>query len=196
MRMATDPDACHAFLDKAVDAALAQLKQLDQAVGKYCCMLAIADDIGDTRGVTIGPDMWRQIYKPHYKRLFTEWHKITDMKVNLHCCGAVSEILDDFVDCGVDIFNPVQISGNNMEPAKLKERVGDKLIFYGGVADAVLMKPQMTEDEVYEQVKANIEAFSKGGGYIFAGVHNLPGDLPESHLRAMMEAYRDMRTST
>ena len=72
MRMVQEPEACHEFLGKAVDAGLAQLKQLDQAVGKYCDMLMIADDIGNNRGVTVGPDRWRQIYKPHYKRLWTE----------------------------------------------------------------------------------------------------------------------------
>ena len=47
-------DACHEFLDKTVEAALSQL---DQTVGRYCDMLLISDDMGDGRGVTIGPDL-------------------------------------------------------------------------------------------------------------------------------------------
>lgn len=193
MRMVSDPDACHEFLGKAVEAGLAQLKQLDQAVGKYCDLLLIADDMGDTRGITIGPDLWRRIYKPHYKRLFTEWHRITRMKVSLHTCGAMSDILDDLIECGVDIYNPVQTSAHNMNPAVLKARFGDRLMFYGGVFDAVTLPTTASPDAVYETVKANIRILSRGGGYIFAGVHNLPGDLPESHLRAMLQAYRDCR---
>lgn len=193
MRMVAEPEACHEFLGKAVDAALAQLKQLHQAVGKYCAVLLIADDMGDTRGITIGPELWRKIYKPHYKRLFTEWHKITSMKINLHTCGSMIDILPDLVECGVDIYNPVQISANNMDPAVLKERFGDRLVFYGGSFDAVKLPTDTAPDAVYEQVKANIRTFSRNGGYIFAGVHNLPGDLPEGHLQAMLAAYRDCR---
>lgn len=193
MRMVSEPEACHAFLGKAVDAALSQLRQLNDAIGDYCSILGIADDMGDTRGITIGPDLWRRIYKPHYKRLFTEWHKITDMKVNLHTCGSMIEILDDLIECGVDIYNPVQTSANNMAPATLKEQFGKSITFYGGVFDAVSLPTNISPDVVYETVKANIRTLSKDGGYIFAGVHNLPGDLPEPHIEAMLQAYRDCR---
>ncbi len=192
MRMVQEPDACHEFLGKACDAAIAQLKQLDQAVGEYCDVLTIAHDLGDQRGVTMGPDLWRAIYKPHYKRLFTEWHRITKMKVSLHSCGSIVDILDDLIECGVDVLNPVQISAERMDPADLKRRFGDRIIFYGGVYDASLMAG-WTEDAVYEAVRRNIETLSRGGGYIFAGVHNLPGDLPESHLRAMLSAWKSCR---
>lgn len=59
--------------------------------------------------------------------------------------------------------------------------------------DATLFPDTMTEEEVYRQVRENIETLGKGGGYLFAGVHNLPGNLPEGHIRAMMQAYRDCR---
>ena len=193
IRMMEEPEACHEFLSKACDAGIAQLKQLDQAVGKYCDTLLIAHDMGDVRGVTVGPDLWREIYKPHYKRLFTEWHRITNMKVSIHCCGSVSDILGDLIESGLDIFNPVQISADGMDPEKLKTDFGDKLIFYGGCFDSVLCPPTTPDEVVYETVKKNIEIFSEGGGYIFAGVHNLPGDIPQSHLRAMLKAYQDCR---
>lgn len=191
MRMVEEPNSCHDLLDQAVETSLAHLRLLDQAVGKYCETLLIADDMGNTRGVTVGPELWRKIYKPHYKRLFTEWHKITRMKVNLHCCGAISEILGDLIECGVDLYNPVQISANDMNPKVLKEKFGDKIIFYGGVYDAVLLGRESSNEAVYEAVKANIRTFSRGGGYLFAGVHNLPPDIPESHLRAILRAYQD-----
>lgn len=193
MRMISEPDACHEFLDKAVDAALAHLKQLDQAVGRYCSILHIANDMGDLRGITIGPDLWRSIYKPHYKRLFHEWHKITSMKVNLHTCGCMVDILGDLIECGVDIYNPVQISARGMSPAALKDKFGSKLIFHGGAFDAVLLPGTSKAEAVYDAVKANIMTLSRNGGYIFAGVHNLPGDMPEAHMKAMMQAYRDCR---
>jgi len=193
MRMVEEPGACHEVLAKACEAGLAQLRQLDRAVGRYCDLLMIADDMGDARGVTVGPDLWREIYKPYYERLFTEWHNITDMRVSLHSCGAISDILPDLIECGVDVYNPAQISAANMEPADLKRKCGDDLIFYGGALDMALLRSQTPEEEVYEAVKRNVAALSRGGGYLLAGVHNLPGDVPESHLRAMLQAWRDCR---
>ena len=191
MRMISDAGAVHEFLDKMVDAALGQLEQLEQAVGKYCDTLLIADDMGDSRGISIGPDLWREIYKPHYKRLFKGWHERTDMKVIMHNCGAIGDILEDLIECGVDIINPVQLSAAGMDPESLKRRFGGRIIFYGGVYDSILLAGAKTEAEVYEKVKKNIEILSADGGYLFAGVHNLPADMPESHIRAMLSAYKD-----
>jgi uroporphyrinogen decarboxylase len=103
----------------------------------------------------------------------------------------MTEILGDLIECGVNIYNPVQISANNMAPEMLKERFGKNIVFHGGVYDAVKFRGEPSPDVIYESVKANIRTFSKNGGYLFAGVHNLPPDIPEAHLEAMLSAYRD-----
>lgn len=194
MQLVEEPHIAHEFLAKACEAGLSQLKLLDQAVGSYADMMMIADDIGDVRGITIGPDLWREIYKPHYEKLFGGWHDLTDMKVYLHSCGSIYDVLGDLIECGIDVLNPVQISAAKMEPKRLKAEFGDRLIFSGGVFDAVQTPPSTPADAVYEQVKSNIQTLAEGGGYIFAAVHNIPGDTPESHLRAILQAYRDCRT--
>ena len=130
------------------------------------------------------------VFTPPHKKLFEGWHSITNMKVIMHNCGGIGDILEDLAECGVDIINPVQISAHGMEPEMIKGRLGDRIIFYGGVYDAILLAGE-SEKVVYEKVKENIGILSKGGGYLFAGVHNLPADMSESHLRAMVAAYRD-----
>jgi uroporphyrinogen decarboxylase len=187
-----NPELMKAYLAKAVDAGLKQIALLEQAIGKYADMLLTADDMGDNRGVIVGDDLWRDVYKPFYKKLYQGWHERTQMKICLHCCGAVSSILGDLIECGLDIYNPVQISGSNMNPAGLKEQFGDTLVFYGGDYDAQLMKGRGYE-EVYDHVKNNLCVFKQKGGHIFAGVHNLPPDMPEDHLRAFFNAWRDHR---
>ena len=189
MLMIEEPDVMHEILDKHVDAAIKQLKLLDQAVGKYVDLAAIAHDFGDNRGVTIGDRLWREIYKPHYKRLFDTWHSVTDMKINLHSCGSVSAILDDLIECGVDVINPVQTSAEGMSSESLKERFGDRIVFWGGAYDAQLFGANMSYDEVYDAVRRELEVFKKGGGYIFSGTHNLPAEMPEHHVKAFMDSY-------
>jgi uroporphyrinogen decarboxylase len=193
MRLVDEPQVAHEFLAKACEAGLSQLRLVDQAVGQYADMLLIADDIGDVRGVTIGPDLWREMYKPHYQKLFSEWHETTRMKVHLHCCGSIYDILEDLIECGVDVLNPVQISARDMGPEKLKATCSGRIVFYGGCFDAVQTPPHTPAEDVYEAVVRNITALSQGGGYIFAAVHNVPGDTPQAHLRAMLQAYRDCR---
>jgi uroporphyrinogen decarboxylase len=187
-----NPELMKAYLTKATRASLKQIALLDQAVGKYVAILLIADDIGDNRGVTIGEDTWREIYKPYYMELFQGWHERTTMKISLHCCGSIYSILDDLIECGLDIYNPVQISAHSMTPSALKAKGSKRLVFYGGDYDAQLMKGRNYE-EVYEHVKNNLSIFKQDGGHIFAGVHNLPPDMPEDHLRAFFSAWKDYR---
>lgn len=194
MRLVEEPQAAHEYLGKAAEAGLKQISLLDQAIGKYVDMMQIAHDMGDGRGVTIGPRLWREIYQPHYQALFSGWRERTRMKVVLHCCGSVADILGDLIDCGMQVFNPVQISGRKMEPASLKARFGDRLIFYGGAFDAIQTPPHTPAEVVYETVKANLRALSQGGGYLFAGVHNIPGDTPRAHLEAILRAYQDVQS--
>ncbi|MBE6711094.1 MAG: hypothetical protein E7579_08255 [Ruminococcaceae bacterium] len=191
--MMEEPDVMRALLQKCVDAALKQIRLLDQAVGKYVDILSVAHDFGDNRCVTIGDELWRSIYKPYYKQFFQGWQSITDMKVNLHSCGSVASIMGDLIECGVQVFNPVQTSAANMSAASLKERFGKDVIFWGGAYDAQLIPQSAAYDEVYAAVSANIRTLGAGGNYIFAGVHNLPATMPEHHLKAMIDAYRDSR---
>lgn len=189
--MKEEPDIMRALLQKCVDAGLKQIKLLDQAVGKYVDILSVAHDFGDNRDVTIGAPLWREIYKPYYKQFFEGWRKITDMKVNLHSCGSISSIIGDLIECGVQILNPVQISASGMTPKSLKERFGRDVVFWGGAYDAQIIPARAAYEEVYASVAENIHTLGEGGGFIFAGVHNLPATMPEHHLRAMLDALRD-----
>ncbi|MBQ4353787.1 MAG: hypothetical protein IJC71_02725 [Clostridia bacterium] len=191
--MKEEPDVMRALLDKCTDAALKQIALLEQAVGKYVDILSIAHDLGDNRCVTIGAPLWREIYKPYYKKLFTGWRKITDMKVNLHSCGSISAIISDLIECGMQVLNPVQTSAADMSPAFLKERFGKDIVFWGGAYDAQLIPESASYEEVYRTVYDNVKILGEDGGFIFSGVHNLPATIPESHLAAMLDAYRAAR---
>lgn len=188
-----DPEITDEYLSKTVDAALDQITLLDQAVGKYCSVMCIAHDLGDSRGVTMGAPLFRSRYKPHYKRLFHGWHERTKMKIDMHSCGAISEILPDLLECGVDVLNPVQLSADNMSPENIRSLVGDKMVLHGGAFDCIQTPPDTDPDVVYNQIKQNIAALAADGNYLFAGVHNTAATTPRSHIEAALRAYQDMR---
>ena len=78
-----------------------------------------------------------------------------------------------------------------MDSKTLSEEFGDKIIFYGGGFDSVACVGKSAE-EVYANCKKDIERLSSKGKYIFAGVHNIPGDFPPESYAAMFRAYNDV----
>jgi uroporphyrinogen decarboxylase len=193
MFIAEYPERMIEILDKYVDMHLANLKLLEQAVGKYVDIVNLCHDLGDNRSLFIGAERFREVYKPAYMKFLQGWKKITNMKCALHSCGAVGDVLPDFVECGLDIYNPVQISGANMEPERLKAITSDKLIFWGGAYDHHLCSPNESYEAIYEKASYNIKTLAKGGNYILAGVHNLLPEIPEHHLKAILDAWKDNR---
>lgn len=192
--MMEEPEIMKQILFNFADAAIHEIKLVNQAIGKYADMATLVQDIGDNRGVTIGTELWREIYKPAYRHLLQNWHKETDMKVMFHTCGSVESILSDLIECGVDILNPVQTSAANMSLPLLKERYGKDLIFWGGAYDAQSVPLTATYEEVYRLVSDNVRILGADGNFIFAGVHNLPATIPEHHLKAMLDAFVDHRS--
>ena len=191
--MKEEPDVMRELLDKCAEAGLRQIELLDQAVGQYVDILSVAHDLGDNRGVTIGAQLWRDIYKDAYRKYFRGWRERTKMRVNLHSCGSIAEILPDLIECGLEVLNPVQTSAAGMDAASLKEKFGKDVVFWGGAYNPHLIGENAGYDEVYSKVRKNVETLGAGGGFIFAGVHNLPATLPEEHIRAMLDAWRDAR---
>ncbi len=192
MYMVLYPERMKEFLEKSLMAAKSTLIEVDQAVGKYCQIMGIAHDFGNNNDVMIGPETWREIYKPYYKQLFDFWHKNSKMKVNLHSCGSLYSILPDLIEIGVDILNPVQLSAKNMDAKTLSEQFGKDIIFYGGGFDSVACIGK-SFDEVYNNCKENIQTLASNDKYIFAGIHNIPGDFSADAYQAMFKAYNDVK---
>ncbi|MBC7237691.1 MAG: methyltransferase, partial [Chloroflexi bacterium] len=117
----------------------------------------------------------------------------TSWKTFYHSCGSMVQLYDDFVEAGVDIVNPVQISAAGMEPETLKERWGDHFVFWGGGVDTQRVLPFGTPEEIEEHVKHNIEVFSRGGGFVFNTVHNIQATVPTENLQALYRAFERYR---
>ena len=96
--------------------------------------------------------------------------------------------IPDLIDNGVDILNPVQISAKDMDPAALKARFGDKMVFWGGGIDAQHVLPSASPETVREHVRRNVEALKPGGGYVFNNVHNIQAGVPPENIVALFDA--------
>ena len=100
-------------------------------------------------------------------------------------------MLKGFIEAGFDILNPVQCSAANMEPAMLKAKYGDRIVFWGGGVDTQKTLPAGTPPKVKAEVTERIKTLKKGGGFIFNAIHNIQADVPVENFAAMLEAYRE-----
>jgi len=188
--LVAEKETAHDMMGRYVDAAIKRMRLYHQAVGDYCFAWGVAsDDAGTQRGEFMSPDLFREMIKPHYKRLCDWVHANTNWKTYLHACGSIYRYIPEWIDAGIDILNPVQISAANMEPDRLMREFGGQIVFWGGGCDTQDVLPLATPDEVREHVRRNIGVFSSGrGGYVFTQVHNIQQDVPVENVEAMFEA--------
>jgi uroporphyrinogen decarboxylase len=103
----------------------------------------------------------------------------------------VFNLLDDFVEIGIDILNPIQTSAGKMANLEeLKRRYGGKLTLCGAI-DTHRILPFGTLDEVRREVKRVIDALGPGGGYMVASVHTIMHDVPPENILAMVDAVEE-----
>ncbi len=167
---------------------LRNLEKWLSAVGPYIDVILFGDDLGGQRGPLISPEVYRELYKPFHKKLWSRAKELADVKVQLHCCGGIYEMLDDLIDAGLDAVNPVQISCRGMDPARLKDEFGDRITFWGGGCDTQRILPMAAPDEVVDNVRHLTTILKPGGGFVFQQVHNILANVPPENIVAMLEA--------
>lgn len=151
------------------------------AIGKYIHVIFYADDLGMQDRPQISPKTYRELIKPYHKEIFTFMKNRTDAKLLLHCCGDIYPFLNDLIDVGVDIINPVQVTAKDMDPKRLKDEFGDRIIFWGGIDEQFIVN-KGNKEEITENVKEMIKILGKDGGYVVAVAHNIQEDTPPENI--------------
>ena len=188
MLLAGEPKRAHRFLDKLVEIHLTNLKQFLGAVGEYIDIILFGDDLGMQMGPMISPQMYCEFFKPRHKLLWDSAKELAKVKVLLHCCGGVYELIPHLIEAGLDAINPVQISCSQMDAAKLKHEFGKELVFWGGGCDTREVLPNGTAQQVADHVKKQVGILNRGGGFVFQQVHNILAGVPAENIAAMFES--------
>jgi uroporphyrinogen decarboxylase len=197
LRLAADPPFVQALLSKLTEAVIRDLELYLQAVGQYIQVVGFGDDFGFQNTLQISPALFRSLLtpdKPLLARIYATAPARTEARVFLHSCGSVHELIEDFVEIGVDVLNPVQTAAAGMDPASLKACFGDCISFWGGGAEVQGVLPVGSPEEVRLDVARRLRIFGEGGGYVFAPIHNLQADVPPQNIVAMYE--EALRAST
>jgi uroporphyrinogen decarboxylase len=188
MLLAGEPDRAHDFLERLVSIHLRKLEAYLQKVGPYIDVIVFGDDLGMQTGPQMSPAMYREFFKPRHARMWKRAKELAPVKVMLHCCGGVRELLPDLIDAGLDAINPVQISCRGMEAEGLKRDFGSRITFWGGGCDTREMLAYGTPEAIRDHVRRQIKTLQTGGGFVFQQVHNILADVPPQNIVAMFDA--------
>ncbi|MFC1693212.1 uroporphyrinogen decarboxylase family protein [Candidatus Latescibacterota bacterium] len=188
----TRRDYINEVYERQTDIAIENLPKVKEAMGnRIDIVYTTGSDYGSQNGPLYSPAMFRDLYKPHYKRICDWIHANTTWKTMIHTCGGVRPIINDIIEAGFDILNPVQTSAAGMDPGELKEEFGDRIVFHGGGVETQKTLPYGTPEEVYDEVSERIRILNKGGGYIFNTIHNIQADVPVENILAMFRAVEE-----
>ena len=144
------------------------------------------DDWGQQKGLIMGPDYWREFIKPRMKMMFDKAKK-KGLILSLHSCGDIREIFPDLIDIGLDVYQTFQPEIYDLK--ETKKQFGADLAFWGGISTQRLL-PFASPAVIKETVKETISIMAKGGGYIAAPTHSIPGDVPPENVVALIEVLK------
>jgi uroporphyrinogen decarboxylase len=176
-----------ALMDKCKDFAL--------AVGKKLISMGVdgiwaGDDFGAQNGMLISPRMWRRYFKERYRQIYSELKAANpNILIMQHCDGAVAPILGDWIEVGLEVFNPVQPDVPGHEPQELKDKFGDRLSFWGAI-DQQRLLPYATPEEIEADVREKIRVLGAGGGYMCSPAHIIQSDVPMGNVEAFISAVK------
>lgn len=180
--MITDPDFVHELLDKVLEF---NLKVIDIFNEYPFDGIYFGDDWGQQRGMIMGAPLWREFIKPRMKAMYDRAKK--DGKFVLqHSCGHIEDVFDDLVEIGLDCYQTVQPEIYNL--SEIKERYGNRLSFWGTISTQQAL-PNLSPEEIQQKIIDTVAIMRKGGGFILAPTHALPGDVPTENVIAMLDQF-------
>ncbi len=188
MDLVADEDFMAALLEKLFAIVGAVTRRFLEIAGPYLTVVRTADDLATQQSLMMSPATYRKVIKPFHRRYVALIRRYTDAKIFFHSDGNVVDLLDDLIEIGIDVLNPVQVSAF-ADPELVKRRYGDRLAFWGGI-DTQTTLPRGTPEEVAEEVALRIRQFGDEGGYVLGPVHNILADVPPENIVAMCEATR------
>jgi uroporphyrinogen decarboxylase len=148
----------------------------------------LGEDLGSQTSTLISPEDWRIRFKPRHRRMIEKLRSENpELVVIMHSDGAVAPLIDDFVEIGVDVYNPVQPNVPGSDPHELKERYGEKICFFGGIDQQSLL-PSGDINNIRAEIRERISILGKGRGYLLAPAHILQPDVATGTIEAMIEA--------
>ena len=181
-----DPEFNTALMEKVAQIQLRRHELFLEQVGLHIDIIMIADDMGTQSGFLLRPDLYRKMVKPFHKRYVEFIKEHTDAKVAMRCCGGIVDLIEDYIEIGVDVLNPMQVTATNMMPSVLKERFSGRMAFWEGI-DTQELLPNGSPQNDRRAVRETLDVMDLDGGYILSAAHNIQDDVPPENVWTMLD---------
>jgi len=154
-------------------------------------MIGAGGDIALQDRVFMGPDAWRRIDKPRMAEIISRAKSIDpDVHVFIHSDGNLLAIMDDLIEIGFDVIDPIQ--PECMDPVEVKKRWGDRIVLHGGGSVQHTL-PFGTVEDVRQEVTGLIENCGYNGGLVLRASNAISFDCPLENVLAFFETARDYK---
>lgn len=183
--LVANKDLSHRIMDMSVEY---HLKLGYKLIERGVDMLWLADDYGAEHTMIISPETFREMIKPKMGYMIDELRKRDkNVKIAFHSDGYIEPIIDDLIDVGVDLLNPIQ--PESMDPAHIKKRYGDRIALWGTVSTQSTL-PFKGPEDIDIEVRERIRTCAPGGGFLLAPTHNIQLDVPFENIDAFYNAIK------
>ena len=184
----------HAIMSKILEIKMAYWDKALEIMGDQTVVVSEADDLGAQNSLLVSLRLYRELIWPYHKRLFDFIKSKAKGKVYIffHNDGAIYPTIPLLIEAGVDILNPWQVNCAGMDDtAKFKREYGRDLTIWGGSCDTQRVLPYGTPEEVRAETRRRIEDLAPGGGFIFAPIHIIQGEVPPENIVAWWETLQE-----
>ena len=191
MNLAVEPDFAQELLNKNNQLCMRLMGHFLDECGDMIDIIKIGDDLGTQESLMISPRMYRRMLKPLHAEMIAMIKQKTKAKVFFHTDGDVFDLIEDFIEIGVDVLNPIQTSAGKMSNLdELKKRYDKRIVFCGAI-DTQKVLPYGKPEDVRQEVKRVINLLGQGGGYMLATVHTVMNEVPAENILAMVDAVEE-----
>ncbi len=180
------PDELARFIERAGAFALGIVQAQIKAAGGMLDGMVIWGDVAYTRELFFSPDYWRKTFKPVVRAIVEVCHS-HGLPVIYHGCGNVRRIFEDFIEIGVDAYNPLEAKAG-LDVLELRRRYGHRIGFCGNLD--VRTWANGSRDEIKAMVLSKLNA-ARGGGYIPQSDHSVPGNISGENYDYVLHLIRD-----
>jgi uroporphyrinogen decarboxylase len=186
MDFLTEPEMGHAICQCITDLRVEQARRL-AALGVD--VLRLGDDVCTQKGPMMSRATYRTFLKDRTRAIVQAAKAVNpDVLLFMHCDGRVGEMIEEYVEIGIDILNPVQPECNDLE--EIARRSAGRLAFWGAIGTQSTM-PFGTFGDVAAAVAHAKQTLGPDGGLLVAPTHILEPDVPWANVLAFVEAAKN-----
>ena len=184
-----NPNIANYLLDKITDWYIEFADKWLGEVGDLIEYFWLGDDWGSQSGPYLNPDYYRKEIVPRVKKTISFCKTKTRAKAMYHSCGAVYWCMEDFIEIGVDILQPLQPNAEGNDTEKIKREFGNRISFGGGTNNQGVFHKDIHTLTI--DTLKRIKDLAPGGGYIFSSGHNIQANMPPENIVRFFELARE-----